>query len=239
MECIADASQSQGRDHVAFTLNEDGGVLRIASPTLGVIDTVSFGLQATGVSEGRLPDGGDTFASFPTTPTPADSNYRPLANAVINEVLTHSDAPLEDAIEIYNPTSQGMDIGGWFLSDATSQYKKYRIADGTFLPAGGYRVFYEAQFNPGGPGSFALDSAGGDQVFLSEADAAGNLSGHRAVARFGAAAPGVSFGRYETCAGVDFVAMSQRTFGQDTPGSVAQFRTGAGQFNAAPKIGPV
>jgi hypothetical protein len=239
VKCIADTSQSQGRNHVAFTLDGDGAVLRIASPTLGVIDTVSFGLQTSGVSEGRLPDGGDTFGTFPNSPTPADSNYRPLANAVINEVLTHSDAPLEDAIEIYNPTSHGIDIGGWFLSDAVSNFKKYRIADGTFLPAGGYRVFYEAQFNSGGPGSFTLDSAGGDQVFLSEADASGNLSGDRAEARFGAAANGVSFGRYETCAGTDFVAMNQRTFGQDAPVSVAQFRTGAGQFNATPKIGPV
>ena len=100
-------------------------------------------------------------------------------------------------------------------------------------------MFYQTQFNSGGPGSFTLDSAGGGQVHLSEADAAGNLSGRRAVARFGAAANGVSFGRYETCNGADFVAMSQRTFGQDAPASLAQFRTGAGLFNAYPKVGPV
>jgi hypothetical protein len=154
-------------------------------------------------------------------------------------VLTHADDPLEDAIEIYNPSNQGIDLSGWFLSDSASDFKKYRIADGTFLPAGGYRVFYQMQFNAGSPGSFTLDSAGGDQVHLSEADAAGNLSGRRAVARFGAAANGVSFGRHETCHGVDFVAMSQRTFGQDAPASLTQFRTGAGLFNAYPKVGPV
>jgi hypothetical protein len=239
VKCIADADQGQGRNHVSFNLDGEGEVLRIASPALGVIDTVFFGTQAPGVSAGRLPDGSDSFADFAETPTPAESNYRPLPNAVINEVLSHTDDPLEDAIELYNPSSQGIDLSGWFLSDSAGDFKKYRIADGTFLPAGGYRVFYQTQFNTGGPGGFTLDSAGGDQVHLSEADAAGNLSGRRAVARFGAAANGVSFGRYETCHSVDFVAMSRRTFGQDAPASLAQFRTGAGRFNASPKVGPV
>jgi hypothetical protein len=239
VRCIADADQSQGRNHVNFNLDAEGEILRIASPALGVIDTVSFGAQATGVSQGRLPDGSDNVEEFPGTATPADSNYRLLSTAVINEVLTHTDDPLEDAIEIYNPTGQGIDLGGWFLSDSASDLKKYRVPDGTFLPAGGYRVSYQAQFNSGAPGSFTLDSAGGDQVHLSEADAAGNLSGRRAVARFGAAANGVSFGRYETCHGVDFVPMSVRTFGQDTPASLTQFRTGSGLPNAYPKVGPV
>jgi hypothetical protein len=236
---IADADQGQGRHHVNFNLDAEGEMLRIASPALGVIDTVSFGAQALGVSQGRLPDGTDNIADFAEVTTPAESNYRPLAQAIINEVLTHTDSPLEDAIEIYNPSGQGIDSSGWFLSDSASDLKKYRIPDGTFLPAGGYRVFYEVQFNSGGPGSFTLDGAGGDQVHLSEADAAGNLSGRRAVARFGAAANGVSFGRYDTCNGADFVPLSQRTFGQDSPASLAQFRTGAGLFNAYPKVGPV
>lgn len=239
VRCVADADQSPGRNHVNFNLDGEGEVLRIASPTLGIIDTVSFGAQAIGVSQGRLPDGSDNIAEFNGSSTPADSNYRPLPNAVVNEVLTRTDDPLEDAIEIYNPSSQGIDLSGWFLSDSASDFKKYRIADGTFLPAGGYRVFYQTQFNAGGPGSFTLDSAVGDQVHLSEADAAGNLSGRRAIARFGPAANGVSFGRYETCEGPDFVPMSARTFGQDTPASLGQFRTGAGLFNAYPKVGPV
>jgi hypothetical protein len=132
-----------------------------------------------------------------------------------------------------------MDLSGWYLSDSPADFKKYRIADGTFLGGGGYLVFYEAQINAGGPGSFTLDSAGGDQVFLSEADAAGNLSGFRAVARFGAAANGVSLGRHETCVGSDFVPLVARTFGQDSPSSPSQFRMGAGLFNSPPRVGPV
>jgi hypothetical protein len=239
VRCIADADRSQGRHHVNFNLDGEGEVLLIASPALGVIDIVSFGAQAPGVSQGRLPDGSDNLEDFPGSATPAASNYRPLPNVVIHEVLTHTVDPLEDAIEIYNPSSSGIDPGGWFLSDESSDPKKYRVPDGAFLPAGGYLVFYAAQFGTGGPGGFSLDSAGGGQVHLSEADAAGNLSGRRAVARFGPAANGVSFGRFETCNGVDFTPLSARTFGQDAPATLTQFRTGAGLFNAYPKVGPV
>ncbi|HWY29099.1 MAG TPA: immunoglobulin domain-containing protein, partial [Candidatus Acidoferrum sp.] len=101
--------------------------------------------------------------------------------------------------------------------------------------------FYEYQFNPT-PGvfpSFALDSAHGDAVYLSAADSGGNLYGFRTDVKFGAAENGVSFGRYTNSTGVEFVAMSQHTFGIDNPVSLAQFRTGTGLPNAYPKVGPV
>src|SRR5205085_7530194 len=44
---------------------------------------------------------------------------------------------------------------------------------------------------------------------------------------------------YQTSAGFDFTAMSQHTFGSDTPATVTQFRTGTGLTNAYPKVGPV
>src|SRR5262249_19473427 len=125
------------------------------------------------------------------------------------------------------------------LSDSARDFRKFRIPDGTFLAAGGYRVFYEAQFNSGGPGSFSFDSVEGGQVFLSEADATGNLSGYRAAARVGPAASGVSFGRFEAFFGVGFPGPSQRAVGQDGAMSLVQFRTGAGLFNAGPAVGPV
>ena len=50
----------------------------------------------------RLPDGTANIVSFPSTPTPAASNYLPVPNALINEVLSHTDPPLEDAIKKYS-----------------------------------------------------------------------------------------------------------------------------------------
>jgi hypothetical protein len=118
----------------------------------------------------------------------------------INEVLTHTDPPLEDAIELYNPSGNSVALDGWFISNSETDLKKYRIANGTDLPAGSYRVFYEYQFNSTNAVPFSLNSAHGDSVFLAEADALGNLTGYRSQVSFGAASNSVSFGRFVTSA---------------------------------------
>ena len=102
-------------------------------------------------------------------------------------------------------------------------------------------MFYQYQFdpNPGVFPSFALDSAQGEGVYLSAADAGGHLTGYRVGVEFGAAENGVSLGRYTNSTGVEFVALSRRTFGVDNPATLAQFRTGTGLPNAYPQVGPV
>lgn len=70
----ADSHPSQGADHVRFSLNPDGECLRLYNPNLVLIDAVDFGLQAVGVSQGRIPDGGSLILSFNRTPTPGTSN---------------------------------------------------------------------------------------------------------------------------------------------------------------------
>jgi hypothetical protein len=240
---IADGKTSLGRDHVNFSLNRQGEALRLSYATLQVIDTIHFGPQERGVSEGRLPDGGSNIVRFAETPTPGESNYLPLEHVVINEVLTHSDPPLEDAIELRNLSSAPVDIGGWFLSDTKNNLKMYRIPFGTVLPAQGFKVFYENQFgtnsSPDVLVPFSLSSSRGDWVYLSAADGAGDLTGYRGFVRFGPAENGVSLGRYETSIGVEFTALNERTFGADNPATVAEFRAGIGLPNAGPKVGPV
>ncbi|MEY2409363.1 MAG: hypothetical protein QOF48_2033 [Verrucomicrobiota bacterium] len=222
----ADGHPSNGRNHVNFSLDGDGESLQIYSSTLGVIDVVYFGSQPASGSQGRLPDGATNIVNFPLTPTPAESNFLPLPNCVINEVLAHADAPLEDAIEIANLTGTAVNVGGWYLSDNQSDFKKYKIVNGTLLPAAGFLVFYENQLN-GGSGSlvpFTLDSLRGEEAWLSQADNAGNLTGYRAVAKFGASANGVAFGRHITSVGADFPAESQRSLNA---------------ANTAPLVGPL
>ncbi len=243
---VADDNRPAGRDHVAFALDGAGETLRLYDPSLNLIDAVDFGIQPAGISTGRMPDGGTAFANFSSTPTPGAGNYLALTNVVINEVLTHTDAGdfLEDAVELHNPTANPVNIGGWFLSDSQTDLKRYRIADGTTIPAGGFQVFYQFQFGPPDgeadvPPLFSFNSAHGDAVWLSEANAAGNLSGARIGVAFDAAANGFSFGRHRTSVGVDFVPMSAHTFGVSNPTSLTQFRTGGGDTNAAPLVGPV
>ncbi len=237
----ADNNPAAGADHVTFKLSANGESIGLAGATGNLIDAITFGLQAEGISQGRLPDGAANMVAFPSTPTPGESNYLPLENVVINEVLTHSDLPFEDAVELRNLSDSSVDIGGWYLSDARTYLNKYRIPDNTIIPAHGFKVFYEYQFNPrpGDADSFAFSSANGDEVYLSAVDGNGQFNGYRSAVDFGPAERGVSFGRYETSIDVQMVAMSQRTFGQDDPETLADFRAGTGLPNADPQVGPV
>ncbi|HTG45290.1 MAG TPA: lamin tail domain-containing protein, partial [Verrucomicrobiae bacterium] len=237
----ADSSPANGADHANFRLSNSGESLGIATAAGVLIDGITFSNQTDNVSQGRLPDGGVAVTFFPSTPTPGESNYLPLENVVVNEALTHSDPPFEDAIELRNLTGAPVNIGGWFLTDQKTLLQKFRIPDNTMLPAHGFKVFYENQFNPvpEDPGSFALSSAKGDQIHLSSSTA-GVLNGYRSVVDFGAAANGVSFGRFVNSVGTaQFVAMSNKTFGVNSPESVAEFRTGLGQTNSYPLVGPM
>jgi len=237
---VADGNLQAGADHVDFSLGASGESIGLYRPDGSQIDAVSFGPQVSGVSEGRLPDGTANLVSFPGTESPGDINYTPLTTVVVNEVLAHSDPPLEDAIEIRNLQAGPVDLGGWWLSDAKSSPYKYQIPPGTTLPGNGYLVFYENQFNNSDVASapFSLSSASGDQVHLSAAPA-GLPNGLRHSVSFGPSANAISLGRHATSVGVDFVPLLSRTFGADTPAWVAQFRTGTGLPNAGPVIGPM
>jgi len=156
----------------------------------------------------------------------ADDPVVSIAPVVINEVLTHTDPPQLDAIEVFNPTGTNVNIGGWFLSDDAAQSKKFRIPNGTTINAGGFMVFNESQFNttPGVPPSFALSSHG-ESLFLFSGDAATNLTGYSHSFDYGAAANGVSFGRYIISTGEEqWPAMNSLTFNA---------------ANSAPRVGPV
>ena len=238
---IADGDLSNGGDHVNFSLASLGEPIALYSRTKSLLDKREISQTTPGESEGRLPDGAPKIVKFPDTSTPGRSNYLPLDNVAINEVLTHTDPPFEDAIELSNLSGEPVDIGNWWLSNSRSNLKKFRIPSGTTLPARGLAAFYEGQFNPapGATRSFALNSAHGDTVILSEADTAGNLTGRRAIVEFGAAENGVSIGRVMTSLGDQFTALALPTFGVDTPASVADFRQGGGDANASPKISPV
>jgi len=225
VQWLADSSPDQGRHHVNFDLDAQGESIRLyATNGITVIDTVAFGAQSLGVSQGRIPDGATSMASFPGSDTPAESNYRLIPGTVINEVLTHTtSASSEQGIELHNTTGQAIDVSGWFLSNDAAVAKKFRIPDGIILPANGYYWFNQAQFNSG-PNAFLLDRARGGEVWLSAADPAGNLSGFRSRVKFGAAAPLVSFGRFEVAGQSEFVAQVVSTLGS---------------MNGNPRVGPV
>jgi len=238
---FADSNTGLGADHTSFAISASGEALGIFFyPDGALIDAVTFGSQELGVSEGRFPDGSTNIFKFPLTVSDGQPNYLLLTNIVVNEILTRTAPPYEDAIEIYNLTDQPLDIGGWWLSDDFNTLEKYQFKTPTIVPANGYTVIYAQQFTNRDYAAipFALN-ANGDEVVLSEARN-GQLTGFRTYAKFGTAAPNVSFGRYVTSDGrIEYVAMKSRTFGKDDAASVEEFRTGTGMPNATPLVGPV
>ena len=141
---------------------------------------------------------------------------------VINEALTHTDVAGGDWIELHNTTGASINIGGWFLSDNPDDLKKYQIAPGTSIPAGGYAVFTQdancglASSDPGKQTGFGLSELG-ESIFLSSGSGT-DLSGGFSISEdFDAAAKEVTFGRHTKSAaagyGVDFVSMASATMG--------------------------
>ena len=149
-----------------------------------------------------------------------------VAPVLLNELHTHTDLPAVDFIELFNPATNAVSIGGWFLTDDPAVPKKFRIADGTMILPGGFAVFTETNFNatPGTNNSFSLSSEG-EQVYLFSGNAATNLTGYSHGVVFGAAANGVSFGRYVNSVGEE-----------QWP---AQLTLTPGATNSGPRLGPV
>ncbi len=158
------------------------------------------------------------------TPGADDPGIPDLPVVYVNEALPHTDLPVVDAIELYNPNSTEADIGGWFLSDSFGTPQKYRIPEGTTIPANGYRVFYESNSFGLGSQNFGLSSTG-DDIYLFSGDAAGNLTGYYHGFDFGAQANGVTFGRYVLSTGND--------------NFVTQIAPTLGSTNSGPLVGPI
>ncbi|MEM6645548.1 MAG: lamin tail domain-containing protein [Bacteroidota bacterium] len=165
------------------------------------------------------PDDADSWRSSDELEgTPGRLGIRAEDRIVITEVLTHTDPPLTDAIELFNVTGSAVDVGGWWLSDEPGVYAKFRIPDGTTIAPGGYLVFTENDFNGSGtPADFGLSSARGETLRLLEPGTDGQPHLFAETARFGATFNGESLGRWPNADG-DFFPMSSRTLGSENSG---------------------
>ena len=188
-------------------------------------DLADFSLVPRTPGAAQAPDRGAQWrvSANPGGSPGADDPPPLVPEIVINEVLTHTDPPQKDAVELFNPTGSEVNIGGWFLSDEPDTPKKFRIPEGTMLPADGHVYFDEDDFNSGATNSFALSSTG-DDVYLFSANVASNLTGYSHGVDCGGAFNGVSFGRYVNRAGEEsYPPRIDVTFGAT---------------NSPPRIGP-
>jgi hypothetical protein len=161
-------------------------------------------------------------ASFKANGSPGEDDP---GIVLVNEAHTHTDLPEVDAIELYNPNDNKVDIGGWYLTDRKVDPQKYQIPDGTTVPANGYLVIDETAFNadPALTTSFRF-SEHGEEVYLFSSPT-GVRGDYMHGFAFGEIENGVSFGRYVTSDGrEEFVAQKAVTLGEK---------------NAGPIVGPV
>lgn len=253
---LAFTNRYPGTDYDAlFTdghLSNGGEALELSDPGGGIVLAFTFddawypSTDRNGHSLVLVDPDGDLSSPAAWRPsgnvlgTPGEADTSPfVGTVVINEVFSHTDPPYEDAIELYNAGTVAVEIANWYLSDDEFDLTRYRITNATLsIPAGGYHVLYQGTSFGQGADPFALSELG-DSVYLSSGDGA-QVTSYRTSVKFGAAANGVSFGRHMRSDGVaDFTAMSNQTFGIASPASVAEFRTGTGQSNSYPRVGPV
>lgn len=182
-----------------------------------------------GTSFGRYPNGTGSFSTL-TTPTPGAENAPPQSveddvgtggypDLVINEVVAATTDGGSDWVELYNPTSESVNLGGWYITDKPKDPLAdwTPLGEGFVVPAKGYLVLYGVGHPSGGAFGFGLGAD--DDFALANPD--GELM-DKIGWKPGQAPPGYSFGRSPNLTG-DF-----RTLVTPTPGGV----------NGDPYIGP-
>jgi parallel beta-helix repeat protein len=88
-------------------------------------------------------------------------------------------------VELFNPSSEAINIGGYYLTDNPADLLKYRIPDGTTVEGNGFAAFDKAQLG------FLMPSAGGGLYLVAP-------NGRTVVDAFtfGQQHSGMSYGRY-------------------------------------------
>ena len=159
--------------------------------------------------------------------SPGEAGQEPIRDVVINEILSRTVAPTLDQIELYNGSTQAIDLAGWYLSDSRD-YFKFRFPDQALpLGPGEYRVLDEQELGFGFKGSEA------DDAWLVAADDTGRPTQFVDHVEFNATqSEGVSFGRWINGNG-PMVPMVTRTFGQTNSGPLAGDLNRDQQVNAA------
>ena len=127
---LADEETAQGARHAGFKLSKGGEAVGLfLSDGATLVDSVTFGAQATNVSFGRFPDGGSAWASLsPATAGAANrlSTWLPVA--------THADGAGTSAwrtdVGLLNPGAEAVDAEVRFLAPAGTSTRSVTLAAG-------------------------------------------------------------------------------------------------------------
>ena len=169
-----------------FKLSGGGEQIGLWNADQIFMDSLTYGEQITDTSYGRYQDGTDNWY-FMADITPGASNINPnpppTIELYINEFMASNDSSFPgpqgdypDWIEIYNPGTEAVMLGGYFMSDdLVDPAAMYQISDAypdsVTVEAGGFIVFYANKEEASSVLNLNFKlSGGGEQIGLWNAD---------------------------------------------------------------------
>ena len=198
--------------HANFGIGEAGIVT--LSRSNSIIDYLKFDAPNVGRSYGSFPDGNVSRREelYYVTPGGTNNAAPPPLRVTINEWMASNtgfipdpaDNNYEDWIELFNADDIEADLEDFYLTDTVTNKTKWKIPNGTVIPARGYLlVWADEETSQNGPGgelhtNFRL-GAGGEELALYAPD--GQLVD---VVSFGPQTPNISQGRFTDGQGAIF-----------------------------------
>ena len=213
----------EGQDYMVAgqfsgALDNAGEEIQLIAASGEIIQTISYSnkIADRGYSLVLGVDGWRQSRSLLGSPGIKEPTQIDVPSVFVNEVLSNSEPPQVDIIELFNPKPFAVNISGWLLTDDLRDESKFKIPDGTQIPAEGYFTFNENDIE-----IFALDSYG-EEIFLIANDSNEQRLGYINGFNFGDSASGVSIGRHVTSDGkIRYEPMSNQTFGSENSSPVS------------------
>jgi hypothetical protein len=127
------------QDDLGFSLSSQSERIYFVNPDdTRVIDAISFGAQANGISSGRYPDGAPDFHELLEPTFGAANSQLLIRDVVINELMYNpiSGDDADEFIELFNKGNQAVDMSHWQFIEGI----RFVFPEGTTIAAGGYLV---------------------------------------------------------------------------------------------------
>ncbi len=219
------AQSVAGAPHTNFRLNPTNGsiaLVRVQGAQPAVMDFINYNLPTANRSFGSYPDGQNFDRQLFHFPTPrlANDNTSLIIPVTINEWMASNtrtladpaDRQFEDWFELYNSSTEAVDLTGYYLTDLLTDTTLFRVPPGYMVPPQGYLLVW-ADGEKGQNVSTNIDlhadfklSATGEEIGLFGADGTKIDS-----VAFGAQSDDISQGRYPDAGPAPFYRMPQPT----------------------------
>ncbi len=182
-----DGEPEQGPFHAPFKLSAGGESIGLISADGEIwYDQIAYDAQQTDVSQGRTPDGCDTWQTF-SSPTPGLPNDtvivdhpHPAGSLVVNELMSSNVSCCTDEfgehadwLELYNGSAEAVRLNGLYFSDTAGNPLRFRLQfdrDSLLAPGEFLLLWCDEQMAQGATHTnFAL-SSNGEEVLVTAAD---------------------------------------------------------------------